>query len=745
MKAALSLIIFVSSILDSSCVIHDETRMPGANGAEVVDAVVGIIRKYCIFPDDNLYLRRLAFLLTRDGTDPITYRSGYNGGIWQVDERDFETTKSSHSLTQFRTQIEQRLGIKWSNITWTELKQPLFSGLASGLLTVHYAGNQGVPNSVEDQGSFLAHHSNKDANEFIKAVHNLETGCHGNRVLDLVFVLDSSASMSRYDFTTVKSFAAAVVGGFDVSVDNVRVAAVKFSSQVYLEFNLSSYTDKASVTAAIQKIQYEAGDSATHLALKFVADHIFSPTDGTRPDSAKVVILVTDGRSSDTLSTRGASTDLKERGVLIFTIGVGDAIDTNELERVASEPTCMYTRTVSDFAGLSNISALVQQTACNAHVILGPGSHFFKPGTLLNAKILLNVTSGTTVTVTALNSSVEVYGSTTFDPSRVLYNFRQVASNDRSVQVYIRGSTNLLLALYSSAGSTVAGRFAVLVEEGNNIRTGAEVLCIQNGITRNCKAWDIFHSKFAVLNLIPAFQSLCFPGQELAVLHPNEIQKFLYCDVNGNAFEVLCPIYEIYDRNGGACVPKSTQSPIIITTTVPSTTGSTMKSIDHVTTGIHVSSTYQPTTTHVPIVTQVPDIELRNPCTPENIANNMLIFPNPMDNTSFIKCDMLPGSGAILNCPPHKVYSQALTTCLYFDVVVDSILGIYSTSIRNPCVPGSNEYYYPHPTDPHKFIQCDQYGDAYEKTCHLNEVWNNAIKTCYYQGLQYVPPVVGRK
>ncbi|KAK3599230.1 hypothetical protein CHS0354_012838 [Potamilus streckersoni] len=176
MKAILSLIIFVSIILYSSCVTHDETRMPGANGAEVVEAVGGIIQKYCIFPDKNLYLRRLAYLLTRDGTDPTTYRSGYNGGIWQVDEGDFETTKSSQSLSILRTQIEQLLGIKWSNISWSELRQPLFSGLAAGLLTSYYAGNQGVPNSVEDQGSFLARHSNHDANEFVKAARNLETG-----------------------------------------------------------------------------------------------------------------------------------------------------------------------------------------------------------------------------------------------------------------------------------------------------------------------------------------------------------------------------------------------------------------------------------------------------------------------------------------------------------------------------------------------------------------------------------------
>ena len=38
----------------------------------------------CIFSEDRLFLRRLAYVMSRDGADSATYRPGFDGGIWQV-------------------------------------------------------------------------------------------------------------------------------------------------------------------------------------------------------------------------------------------------------------------------------------------------------------------------------------------------------------------------------------------------------------------------------------------------------------------------------------------------------------------------------------------------------------------------------------------------------------------------------------------------------------------------------------
>ena len=63
---------------------QDDTLKDGASGKFVVEAVIRLITEKCVFSHDMLFLRRLAYVESRDGTDPATFRIGYYGGIWQV-------------------------------------------------------------------------------------------------------------------------------------------------------------------------------------------------------------------------------------------------------------------------------------------------------------------------------------------------------------------------------------------------------------------------------------------------------------------------------------------------------------------------------------------------------------------------------------------------------------------------------------------------------------------------------------
>ena len=76
------LVTVVILLTASSSTLSDDTRTPGANGAAVVEDVCRQIESSCIFNDDKLFTRRLAFVETTDGTDDIP--SDYSGGIWKV-------------------------------------------------------------------------------------------------------------------------------------------------------------------------------------------------------------------------------------------------------------------------------------------------------------------------------------------------------------------------------------------------------------------------------------------------------------------------------------------------------------------------------------------------------------------------------------------------------------------------------------------------------------------------------------
>ena len=64
---------------------YDGTLVPGGVGPSIVETVCSLFETICdIFPDDKLFLRRLAFAESNDGLDPKTFRKNYFGGIWQV-------------------------------------------------------------------------------------------------------------------------------------------------------------------------------------------------------------------------------------------------------------------------------------------------------------------------------------------------------------------------------------------------------------------------------------------------------------------------------------------------------------------------------------------------------------------------------------------------------------------------------------------------------------------------------------
>lgn len=63
---------------------NDGTLVPEAKGAEIVEMTVDRIEASCVFPDDKLLLRRLAYVESNDGLHPDAFRNGYYGGIWQV-------------------------------------------------------------------------------------------------------------------------------------------------------------------------------------------------------------------------------------------------------------------------------------------------------------------------------------------------------------------------------------------------------------------------------------------------------------------------------------------------------------------------------------------------------------------------------------------------------------------------------------------------------------------------------------
>lgn len=160
----------------------DRTILYEEAGFDVVVATIEQLRQLGVFPNNNRLLRRIAYAETRDGVDFTTYRRGYDGGIWQVDEAIFlrtQNTSASAELLTLLQNIQQITTLDWLQLPWNELRRPFFSGMAASIyLTLTPEAIPG-PGDIEGQARYWKRHYNSDPEDttegFAKAVEELES------------------------------------------------------------------------------------------------------------------------------------------------------------------------------------------------------------------------------------------------------------------------------------------------------------------------------------------------------------------------------------------------------------------------------------------------------------------------------------------------------------------------------------------------------------------------------------------
>ncbi|KAG7336265.1 hypothetical protein KOW79_000958 [Hemibagrus wyckioides] len=172
------------------------------------------------------------------------------------------------------------------------------------------------------------------------------TGCKAN-LADIVFLVDSSGSIGDTDFLSVKKFLHTFIMDLDINPDKIRVGLTQFSNEPHKEFLLGEYADKNDLLEKIDKLTYLKGGTETGKALRFILNNYFSKENGSRINDhhvPQIAVVITDGDSTD--ETKNPAMELRRKGVLIYTIGVGEA-SIQGLQSIANKP---YQRFVLSFS-----------------------------------------------------------------------------------------------------------------------------------------------------------------------------------------------------------------------------------------------------------------------------------------------------------------------------------------------------------------------------------------------------------
>ncbi|XP_028403908.1 ZP domain-containing protein-like [Dendronephthya gigantea] len=132
---------------------------------------------------------------------------------------------------------------------------------------------------------------------------------------------------------------------------------------IHIPFSRDFISD-IELSTAIDGIDYSGGGTATAIALKKAYEEMFQAKNGARKTGvSKVLIILTDGQSNG--GVEGPALNLKNAGVIIFSVGIGQNINMDELYSMASQPKEQRVILLEDFQELSTLAEKMSSTTCN--------------------------------------------------------------------------------------------------------------------------------------------------------------------------------------------------------------------------------------------------------------------------------------------------------------------------------------------------------------------------------------------
>ncbi|CAH1254030.1 COL12A1 [Branchiostoma lanceolatum] len=151
--------------------------------------------------------------------------------------------------------------------------------------------------------------------------------------LDIIYLVDGSGSVGANNFEKVKLFIKKAVSGFVIGPTATQVGVIQYSTRIRQEFSMNSFQTVEGLSGAIDAVEYMQGGTLTGSAIRYASKYGFSVFDGARQGVPKVLVVVTDGISSDEVAA--PALEAQQKGIFVYAIGVSN-YDANQLQQIAS-------------------------------------------------------------------------------------------------------------------------------------------------------------------------------------------------------------------------------------------------------------------------------------------------------------------------------------------------------------------------------------------------------------------------
>ncbi|KAK6308102.1 hypothetical protein J4Q44_G00213730 [Coregonus suidteri] len=140
---------------------------------------------------------------------------------------------------------------------------------------------------------------------------------------DVLFLLDSSGSVSSYEYSRMLVFLSELLLPFSLGEDQVRVGLLQVGTQPRLEFGFDVHNTQTGLQGALGNTKPLRGNTNTEEALRMAKDWVLKPggAGGARAELPRVLVWLTDGvKPGDVI---GPMEELRAEGVAVLVISTG--------------------------------------------------------------------------------------------------------------------------------------------------------------------------------------------------------------------------------------------------------------------------------------------------------------------------------------------------------------------------------------------------------------------------------------
>ncbi|XP_076832484.1 integrin alpha-L-like isoform X2 [Brachyhypopomus gauderio] len=197
---------------------------------------------------------------------------------------------------------------------------------------------------------------------------------------EIAFVLDGSGSIEAEDFEKAKHFIYNVMKNVWTSCFSCNFAIVQYGSKIRTELSLLENDNRTEALNKVKSIKQTYNLTKTASALHHVLTEVFVHESGSKNDTKKIIILLSDGRMmGDKRNLPDVLNMTEMKDILRFAIGVGpDVVDNpiamTEMIQIAGDENRYFN--VSSYAALENILSPLEQSIIGIEVYTEPSLSF---------------------------------------------------------------------------------------------------------------------------------------------------------------------------------------------------------------------------------------------------------------------------------------------------------------------------------------------------------------------------------